>query len=78
SYIIERAKADGQEFKKIAEVKNRLNAEFIDEDLKPEESFNYRIIAVGFDGVQSQPSSILNSTSKALPPQVGHLNASLD
>ncbi|MBX0818651.1 fibronectin type III domain-containing protein [Campylobacter coli] len=78
SYIIERAKADGQEFKKIAEVKNRLNAEFIDEDLKPEESFNYRIIAVGFDGVQSQPSSILNSTSKALPPQVEHLNASLD
>ncbi|ELD3962670.1 fibronectin type III domain-containing protein, partial [Campylobacter coli] len=53
-------------------------AEFIDEDLKPEESFNYRIIAVGFDGVQSQPSSILNSTSKALPPQVEHLNASLD
>lgn len=78
SYIIERAKADGQEFKKIAEVKNRLNAEFIDEDLKPEENFNYRIIAVGFDGVQSQPSSILNSTSKALPPQVEHLNASLD
>ncbi|EAL8868483.1 fibronectin type III domain-containing protein [Campylobacter coli] len=78
SYIIERVKADGQEFKKIAEVKNRLNAEFIDEDLKPEENFNYRIIAVGFDGVQSQPSSILNSTSKALPPQVEHLNASLD
>ncbi len=78
SYIIERAKADGQEFKKIAEVKNRLNAEFIDEDLKPEESFNYRIIAVGFDGVQSEPSSVLNSTSKALPPQVEHLNASLD
>ncbi|HEA8087459.1 TPA: fibronectin type III domain-containing protein [Campylobacter coli] len=78
SYTIERAKADEQEFKKIAEIKNRLNAEFIDEDLKPGENFSYRIIAVGFDGVQSEPSSVLNSTSKALPPQVEHLNASLD
>ncbi|HEH4417906.1 TPA: fibronectin type III domain-containing protein [Campylobacter coli] len=78
SYIIERTKADEQEFKKIAEIKNRLNAEFIDEDLKPGENFSYRIIAVGFDGVQSEPSSVLNSTSKALPPQVEHLNASLD
>lgn len=78
SYIVERAKSDEKEFKKIAEVKNRLSAEYIDGGLKPEENFNYRVIAVSFDGVKSEPSSVLNSTSKALPPQVEHLNASFD
>lgn len=78
SYIIERAKSDEKEFKKIAEVKNRLNAEYIDEDLKPNESFNYRIIALTFDGVKSEPSEVLSSTSKALPPEITHISASSD
>lgn len=79
SYIIERAKADdGQNFKKIAEVKNRLSAEYIDENLKPDESFLYRITAVSFDGIQGEYSQSVSSTSKALPPQVGNVNASED
>lgn len=77
SYLIERADKDGK-FEKIAEVKNRLNAEYIDEDLKANESFSYRVIALTFDGVKSQPSEVLNSTSKALPPEVTHLSASND
>ncbi len=77
SYIIERAKGDG-EFKKIAEVKNRLSAEYIDVNLKPDESYNYRVFAVSFHGIKSEPSQILSSTSKALPPQIEHLSASVD
>lgn len=77
SYLIERAKTD-KEFKQIAEVKNRLNAEYIDSDLKPNENSNYRIIAVSFDGIKSEPSQVVSSTSKALPPQIEHLNASTD
>ncbi|GAA7231517.1 fibronectin type III domain-containing protein [Helicobacter pylori] len=77
SYIIERTKGD-KEFKKIAEVKNRLNAEYIDNDLKSNENSSYRIIAVSFNGIKSEPSQVVSSTSKALPPQVEHLSASTD
>ncbi|EOH3319862.1 ferrous iron transporter A [Campylobacter jejuni] len=78
SYIIERTKGDDKEFKKIAEVKNRLNAEYIDSDLKPNENSSYRIIAVSFNEIKSEPSQVVSSTSKALPPQVEHLSASTD
>ncbi|MBK1972116.1 fibronectin type III domain-containing protein [Campylobacter sp. TTU_617] len=78
SYIIERMKEGEGEFKKIAEVKNRLNAEYIDDNLKPNENFTYRIFALSFDGVKSEPSDILNSNSKALPPEVTSLSASFD
>ncbi|MBK1972867.1 fibronectin type III domain-containing protein [Campylobacter sp. TTU-622] len=77
-YIIERMKEGEGEFKKIAEVKNRLNAEYIDDNLKPNENFTYRIFALSFDGVKSEPSDILNSNSKALPPEVTSLSASFD
>ncbi|MCX2682458.1 ferrous iron transporter A [Campylobacter sp. MIT 21-1685] len=79
SYIIERAKTDdNRNFKKIAEVQNRLNAEYIDENLKPGENFWYRIVAVSFDGVTSEFSQSVHSTSKALPPQIENINASTD
>ncbi|MCW1360219.1 ferrous iron transporter A [Campylobacter jejuni] len=78
SYIIERSRSAENKFEKIAEVRNRLNAEYIDENLKPNESFDYRIICVTFDGIKSNPSQIINSTTKALPPQVEHLSASQD
>ena len=74
SYIIERAKEGDKKFKKIAEVKNRLNAEYIDSDLKPNENLSYRIIAVSFNGIKSEPSQVVSSISKALPPQIEHLN----
>ncbi|AVL46895.1 ferrous iron transporter A [Campylobacter jejuni subsp. doylei] len=77
SYIIEKTKGD-KEFKKIAEVKNRLNAEYIDNDLKSNENSSYRIIAVSFNGIKSEPSQVVSSASKALPPQVEHLSASTD
>lgn len=78
SYIIERKKDGEGEFKKIAEVKNRLNAEYIDDNLKPNENFSYRIFALSFDGVMSEPSDILSSNSKALPPEITSLSASFD
>lgn len=78
AYIIERKRVEDKEFEKIGEVKNRLSAEFIDEDLKPNQNFQYRIIALTFDDVKSEPSEVLNSVSKALPPEVAHLSASND
>ncbi|WP_270987047.1 ferrous iron transporter A [Campylobacter upsaliensis] len=77
AYVIERKREEDKNFKKIGEVKNRLSAEFIDE-VKANENFLYRVSALTFDGVQSEPSEVLNSTSKALPPEITHLSASND
>ncbi|EAI6143411.1 ferrous iron transporter A [Campylobacter upsaliensis] len=77
AYIIEKKKVEDKKFAKIGEVKNRLSAEFIDE-VKANENFLYRVSALTFDGVQSEPSEVLNSTSKALPPEITHLSASND
>lgn len=78
SYIIERSKAGENDFKKIAEVKNRLSAEYIDENVKPSEAFDYRVSAVSFDGIKSDPSTPVYSVAKALPPEILHLSASTD
>ncbi|EJG9129387.1 fibronectin type III domain-containing protein [Campylobacter upsaliensis] len=75
AYIIEKKKVEDKKFAKIGEVKNRLSAEFIDE-VKANENFLYRVSALTFDGIQSEPSEVLNSTSKALPPEITHLSAS--
>lgn len=56
SYIIERTKGDDKEFKNCRS-KNRLNAEYIDSDLKPNENSSYRIIAVSFNGIKRVKSS---------------------
>ncbi|EPA4340987.1 ferrous iron transporter A [Campylobacter upsaliensis] len=77
AYIIEKKKVEDKKFAKIGEVKNRLSTEFIDE-VKANENFLYRVSALTFDGVQSEPSEVLNSTSKALPPEITHLSASND
>ncbi|TQR60311.1 fibronectin type III domain-containing protein [Campylobacter troglodytis] len=77
AYVIERANADG-DFKFLAELKSRLNAEYIDANLKPNQNFQYRIFAKTFDGVYSEASEILNATTKALPPTVEQISASTD
>ncbi len=75
SYVIERAK-NGGEFKHLAEVKNRLSAEYIDDNLNANESFEYRIFAKTFEGIYSESSQIISSSTKPLPPQVQNLLAS--
>ncbi len=74
AYVIERAKENG-EFKVLAEVKNRLSAEYIDDDLKPNQLFRYRVSAKTFDGVLSKPSEVMSATTKALPPRVEYVSA---
>lgn len=73
SYVIERAGKDGK-FRQLAEVKGRLNAEYIDK-LGANESYKYRVYAKSFDGVHSASSEVINATSKDLPPTVRQLSA---
>ncbi|QOP43982.1 fibronectin type III domain-containing protein [Sulfurimonas sediminis] len=76
SYIIERQSVEDESFKKIATLKGRLNAEYIDEDLKDNAVYLYRIRAKTYDGIISQPSQIVKSVTKALPKSVEHISAS--
>lgn len=74
SYVIERAGED-KKFKHLAEVKNRLSAEYIDDNLKADKNFQYRVYAKTFDGVYSQPSRVMSATTKALPRAVEYVSA---
>lgn len=76
AYIIERSKMGENDFEEIAKVKNRLSAEFIDDKLKPNVSYEYKITALTFDNIKSLPTPILNANTKALPPEVLNVQAS--
>lgn len=67
SYIIERTDAGKDSWKSIAEVKGRLNAEYIDAEVKDGRAYEYRILVKTSSGVKSKPSQILSATTKELP-----------
>lgn len=78
SYEVQRNSGRNGEFEKIASIRGRLNVEYIDSDLKPEQNFVYRVFAITYDKVYSEPSAEVSSTTKALPPSVQYLSASTD
>ena len=69
-YEIQRRDGVEQEFKTIATLKNALNAEYIDYNLKDEADYYYRIRAFTFDGVYSEYTPMVKVTTKALPPKL--------
>lgn len=78
SYIIERRKAGSQSWSKIAEVKGRLSAEYIDTSVGSGKSYEYRVRVKTLDGEISEPSAILNAITKELPDGVINLSATKD
>jgi len=77
-YIIERTSPTKAKWETVATIKNRLNVEYIDEDLGDNEIFMYRIKAVTFDGIVSNSSAITSATTKALPGQIKTLEVTRD
>lgn len=67
SYIIERSDAGRNNWSKIAEVKGRLNAEYIDSDVKDGKGYEYRIFVKTTSGTVSKPSQNISATTKELP-----------
>ena len=57
-YKIERS-INGQQWKWVDSVENRMMSEFIDTYVAPGNSYAYRIIAVGFDDSISKPSKVV-------------------
>lgn len=70
SYQIERKAVSDSDWKVIKKIEGRLNAEYIDTDLKNNTSYAYRIRVVTFSGVTSNPSEAFSIVTKPLPVPV--------
>lgn len=75
-YTIERLNVNDQEWRKIATIEGRLNAEYIDNDLKDGQVYHYRIKAHTFDKLATLPSETTKVITKPLPPQIKNITAS--
>ena len=73
SYIIERNEFNSTEWKQLALVKGRLNAEYIDAGLDENRVFRYRVKVKTYDGLISQSSEIVEAGTKPLPKEVKNL-----
>jgi fibronectin type 3 domain-containing protein len=78
SYIIERRTLEEELWSKVETVDGRLNAEFIDVELKDEYVYKYRIRVLTYDGIKSSPSEIVQVVTKSLPITVKHIVATTD
>jgi len=75
-YTLERKTAEeGTKYKKIATIKGRLNAEYIDAKLKDNQIYYYRLIAVTSDKQSSKPSAVVKVITKVLPMKVRAISA---
>ncbi|MDB2562843.1 hypothetical protein N9X61_04490 [Sulfurimonas sp.] len=78
NYIIERKTLADDKWKDLALVKGRLNAEYIDMDLKDSHVYKYRIRAVTYNDITSKPSKEVKVLTKALPISIDNIIASSD
>ena len=74
-YKIQKFNLTLNEWINLATVKGRLQAEYIDTNLKNSESAKYRVIAYTFDDIASKPSDAVIAKTKALPQGVQNLTA---
>ncbi|MBU0633398.1 hypothetical protein KKA17_12250 [bacterium] len=70
AYIVERKSLQDTEFKKIATVQGRLNAEYIDTKLADGQVYQYRLRSVTYNDAVSAPSEIVQAVTKHLPLDV--------
>lgn len=75
SYAIERQNVNDQKWSTIATVAGRLNAEYIDTDLKDGQVYHYRIRALTFDKLSTEPSEMTKVVTKPLPPEIKNITA---
>jgi len=78
SYIIERKTLEKDEWEELATIDGRLNAEYIDTDLKDNYVYKYRIRVETYDGLVSAPSEEVKVVTKALPKGIKHITATRD
>ncbi len=77
-YIIERSEPDDPKWKPIGVVKGRLQAEYIDKNLKDNHLYFYRVRVKTFDSIVSAPSKVVKAFTKPRPKMVKNLKATTD
>jgi hypothetical protein len=77
SYVIERKTLEDEKWKQIATLRGRLNAEFVDEDLKNNSVYMYRVRVLTYDNILSTPSQIVKVVTKALPITITGIKATM-
>jgi len=70
SYHIERNEYKSTSWDEVGKVKGRLNAEYIDQDVKDNYVYRYRIKVETHDGVMSKPSEVVEAHTKPLPDHI--------
>lgn len=75
AYIIERQEAGTKEWRSIVKLDDRLTVEYIDKEVKPAQTYHYRIRAKSFDGVVSAPSQSVKGSAKQLPNAIKWIKA---
>ena len=73
SYIVERKTLEKDEWKQIAKIEGRLNAEFIDTDLQNNYIYNYRVKVETYNDIISEPSREVRVITKPLPKSIMNL-----
>ena len=74
-YIIDRLNVNDQKWAEIKTIEGRLNAEYIDTDLKDGQVYYYRVRAITFDKLSTEPSETAKLVTKPLPPEVKNITA---
>lgn len=77
-YIIESKTLKDKEWKELATIVGRLNAEYIDTDLKDNYVYMYRVRVKTFDGIVSTPSQIVRVVTKALPRSINNIKTTIN
>lgn len=78
AYIVQRRTLQESNWNDVATVNGRLNAEFIDKDLKDNFTYKYRVRVLTFDNIISKPSDEVTVVTKELPSEVTQITASTD
>lgn len=78
AYIMERKTLEEDKWKKIDTINGRLNAEYIDKDLKDNFAYKYRIRVLTYDDITSKPSQEVSVITKELPKELTQITASTD
>ncbi|DAB28013.1 MAG TPA: hypothetical protein CFH78_04730 [Sulfurimonas sp. UBA10385] len=76
AYIIQRRTLQEDSWKNLATINGRLNAEYIDKNLKDNFTYKYRIQAITYDNITSNPSQEVSVVTKELPKELTQITAS--
>jgi len=74
-YAIDRLNINDQKWAEIKTIEGRLNAEYIDRDLKDGQVYYYRVRAITFDKLSTEPSETAKLVTKPLPAEVKNITA---